>query len=84
MAVFRAVENGAAMVRSTRWGHSAATDPYGRVLSFMDDFATRDGAMVAQVPVAAGVGTVYACFGDWLGWLCVAGLGFLVVLLGVR
>jgi len=84
MAVFRAVENGAAMVRSTRWGHSAATDPYGRVLSFMDDFATRDGAMVAQVPVAAGVGTVYARFGDWLGWLCVAGLGLLVVLLGAR
>lgn len=84
MAVFRAVENGAAMVRTTRWGHSAATDPYGRVLSFMDDFTARDGAMVAHVPVAAGVGTMYARFGDWLGWLCVAGLGLLVVLHGVR
>jgi apolipoprotein N-acyltransferase len=84
MAVFRAVENGAAMVRTTRWGHSAATDPYGRVLSFMDDFAARDGAMVAHVPVAAGVGTVYARVGDWLGWLCVAGLGLLVVLHAIR
>jgi apolipoprotein N-acyltransferase len=84
MAVFRAVENGVAMVRTTRWGHSAATDPYGRILSFMDDFTARDGVMVAHVPVAAGVATVYARFGDWLGWLCVAGTGLLVALHGVR
>lgn len=78
MAVFRAVENGAAMVRSTRWGHSAATDPYGRVLAFMDDAATAERAMIAHVPVAAGLPTLYARLGDWLGWLCVA--GFLLVL----
>ncbi len=79
MAVFRAVENGVAMVRVARWGHSAATDPYGRTLSFMDHFATAERAMVAQVPVTTGVRTVYARVGDWFAWLCVAAFLSLVV-----
>lgn len=80
MATIRAVENGAAMVRVTRWGYSAAVDPYGRTLAFMDDFATTDRALVAHVPARAGVRTLYARFGDWFGWLCLAG----VVLLALR
>lgn len=79
MATFRAVENGAAMVRVTRWGHSAATDPYGRTLAFMDDAATSERTLVAQVPVRAGVRTPYARFGDWFGWSCVAGALLLLI-----
>jgi apolipoprotein N-acyltransferase len=74
MAEFRAVENGAALFRITRWGVSGAVDPYGRRLATMDDLTARDNVMVAQVPVSAGVQTVYARAGDLFAWLCVAGM----------
>ncbi|HEU5171547.1 MAG TPA: hypothetical protein VFU46_13455, partial [Gemmatimonadales bacterium] len=47
-------------------------------LSFMDHFATAERAMVAHVPAAAAVGTVYARLGEWFASLCVA--GFLVLI----
>lgn len=71
MAEFRAVENGTALFRITRWGASGAIDPYGRRLAWMDDFRTEDNVMVAHVPIRAGVRTLYARFGDALGWGCV-------------
>jgi len=72
MAEFRAVENGTALFRITRWGASGAVDPYGRRLAWMDDFSTEDNVMIAHVPVRAGVRTLYARFGDVFAWLCVA------------
>jgi apolipoprotein N-acyltransferase len=74
MAEFRAVENGAALFRITRWGASGAVDPYGRRLAWMDDFSSEDNVMVAQVPTKAGIRTLYARFGDAFAWACVAGL----------
>jgi apolipoprotein N-acyltransferase len=73
MAVFRAIENGVAMVRPSRWGLSGAVDAYGRTLATMDHFTAEQRVMVAQVPTR-GVRTVYACVGDLFAWLCVAGL----------
>ena len=74
MAEFRAVENGVAMFRITRWGGSGAVDPYGRRLAAMNDFTADDNVMVAQVPTAAGVRTIYARVGDLFAWLCVTGM----------
>lgn len=74
MAEFRAIENGTALFRITRWGSSGAIDPYGRTLAVMDDFAAEDNVMVAQVPVKAGIRTLYAQIGNAFGWLCSAGL----------
>lgn len=76
-AVFRALENGVSLVRSTRWGLSAAVDPCGRILGQLDPFVAPDQALIAHVPTR-GVRTVYAVFGDWFGWLCLG--GFLAVL----
>jgi apolipoprotein N-acyltransferase len=84
MAEFRAIENGAALFRITRWGGSGAIDPYGRRLAWMDDFSTQDNVMVAQVPMRAGVRTLYARFGDVLAWTCVAALVAALGLLAVR
>jgi apolipoprotein N-acyltransferase len=72
MAEFRAIENGAALFRITRWGVSGAVDAYGRELATMEDSRTRDNVMVAQVPASARVGTVYARTGDLFAWICVA------------
>lgn len=84
MAEFRAVENGAALFRITRWGSSGAVDPYGRRLAWMDDFSTHGNTMVAHVPVKAGVRTIYARLGDVLAWVCVAGLATAIALLAAR
>ncbi|WP_455220905.1 apolipoprotein N-acyltransferase [Kaarinaea lacus] len=74
MAEFRAIENGTALFRITRWGGSGAVDPYGRRLAYMDDFNALDNVMIAQVPSHAGVRTLYARIGNTFGWLCVMGL----------
>ena len=74
IAEFRAVENGVAMFRITRWGGSGAVDPYGRQLAAMDDFMAHDNVMVAQLPASAGAHTIYARVGDMFAWGCVAGL----------
>ncbi len=84
MAEFRAIENGTALFRITRWGGSGAIDPYGRRLAWMDDFSTKDNVMVAHVPIKAGVRTLYTRFGNGFGWACVAGLIGTIGLLVVR
>ena len=81
MHVFRAIENGAPLVRAAASGLSAAIDPWGRVLSIADFHADGDRTMTAQVPVGR-IPTVYARIGDWFSWLCVASLaGMLAVVM---
>lgn len=73
MALFRAVENGFALVRHTDQGLSAAVDRQGRELATMDHFATTDRVMHAHVPTR-GARTIYALRGDVFAWACIAGL----------
>jgi apolipoprotein N-acyltransferase len=75
MARLRAIENGFAVVRSTRRGFSATIDSHGGVLA-MTDSGTSDGTMLAGVPVQT-TWTLYPRIGDLVGWLCLAGLGFM-------
>jgi apolipoprotein N-acyltransferase len=77
MAVFRAVENGFSMVRSTGKGLSIAVDYQGRVLSAMDSFTSRHRIMISDIP-RAGVSTIYSVIGDLFAWLSIA--GFIVIL----
>jgi apolipoprotein N-acyltransferase len=77
MAVFRAIENGMSLVRQTDHALSIATDPYGRVLAQTDYFGATDRTLVAQVPVK-NVTTIYALFGRWFDWVCVAGFIYTV------
>jgi apolipoprotein N-acyltransferase len=78
MASFRAVEQGANLVRHTSQGLSAAYDYEGRVLATMDHFASQSRAMVSEVPTR-GVRTLYGLFGDWFGWACVAACAWLTL-----
>jgi len=79
MASFRAIEQGFNLIRQTSLGLSAAFDYQGRRLAAMDHFQTSDYAMVSEVPTR-GVRTIYSRFGDWVAWLCIAGLIVLTVL----
>lgn len=75
MATFRAIENGASMLRPTNDGLSLAVDYQGSVLSAMDHYTTpgQEKVMISYLP-RAGVRTIYSRVGDLFIWLCAAGI----------
>ncbi len=75
MAAFRAIEQGHSIVRSTRFGLSAAITPYGEMVAQMSSFDENDKIMMAELPVK-GVSTVYSVIGDAFIYLC---MGFILV-----
>jgi apolipoprotein N-acyltransferase len=79
-AIFRAIENGASLIRQdSTEGLSVATDPYGRVLATIDTHTASERVMVVQVPMRH-VFTVYSVIGDLFGWLSLAGFFGIFVL----
>ncbi|MEM9680006.1 MAG: nitrilase-related carbon-nitrogen hydrolase [Bacteroidota bacterium] len=74
MAAFRAVEQGHSVLRSTRFGLSAAITPYGEMVSQMSSFDDNDKIMYAQLPTK-GVTTLYSVIQDSFVYLCI---GFLL------
>jgi len=67
MAVFRAVENGRSMVRSTASGQTCAIAPNGKVIAMAPPFA--ESWLTVAVPVVKG-DTVYTRRGDYFGVCC--------------
>jgi apolipoprotein N-acyltransferase len=81
---YRAVENGFTHIRPTYDGITYAMDPYGRILATMDRGVGEAGILYVDAPTR-GVRTLYARFGDWLGWLSaglVVAFGLAALLLG--
>jgi apolipoprotein N-acyltransferase len=74
MTTARGVENGYAVVRSSREGLLTVSDPFGRVLAQQESAAMPGSAMLARIKVSARVPTLYTRIGDWPGWLCVAAM----------
>jgi apolipoprotein N-acyltransferase len=79
MASYRAIEQGANLIRQTSYGLSATFDYQGHRLAAMDHFQATDYAMVSQVPTR-GVRTIYSRLGDWFAWACLAALAILTFL----
>lgn len=73
MAHFRAIENGFSMISANYHGTSTAVDFHGNALGLMDDFATDERILFADVPTR-GIQTIYATIGDLFAWLCGATL----------
>ncbi|GHV67649.1 apolipoprotein N-acyltransferase 1 [Spirochaetia bacterium] len=63
MAVFRAVENRRALVRSTASGQTCAIDPNGKVLAMAEPFT--EAWLTAEVPLLDGI-SIYTRHGDYL------------------
>jgi apolipoprotein N-acyltransferase len=80
MAAFRAVEQGHSILRSTRFGLSAAITPYGEFTSQMSSYDNNDKVMMTNLPVK-GVTTLYSIIGDIFVFLCI---GFIVVFLIIQ
>lgn len=75
MAAFRAVEQGHSVLRSTRFGLSAAITPYGEMVSQMSSFDDNDKIMYSQLPTK-GVISLYSIIQDSFVYLCI---GFLLL-----
>ncbi len=79
MAAFRAVEQGHSVLRSTRFGISAAITPYGEMVSQMSSFDKNDKIMYAHLS-AKGVTTLHSIIQDSFVYLCIGFLlSFLVI-----
>ncbi len=79
MAAFRAVEQGHSVLRSTRFGLSAAVTPYGEMVSQMSSFDENDKIMYAQLPTK-GVTTLYYIIQDSFVYLSIGFLLFFMVI----
>jgi len=82
MAAFRAVEQGHSVLRSTRFGLSAAITPYGEMVSQMSSFDENDKIMYAQLPTK-GLTTLYSLIQDSFVFLCI-GFLFSFILITIR
>ena len=69
MAAFRAVEQGHSILRSTRFGLSAAINPYGEMITQMSSFDGNSKIMIAYLPLKRA-NTLYSVWGDLFVYLC--------------
>jgi apolipoprotein N-acyltransferase len=72
-SVFRALETGAVVAKSEYSLDSVIVDGYGRIVASAISPEGTTAVLVAEVPLRDGVPLV-ARLGDWVGWLCLAGM----------
>jgi apolipoprotein N-acyltransferase len=82
MAAFRSIEQGHSVLRSTRFGLSAAINPLGEFNAQMSSFDTNDRVMMAFLP-ERGVVTLYSLIGDLFVYICIAFI-FVYVMVGTN
>ena len=80
MTKLRGVENGYAVVRSSRNGLLSVSDPYGRMLAVERSADIPGTTLLVTANVGARVPTIYTRIGDLLGWICVAAALTLIAL----
>jgi apolipoprotein N-acyltransferase len=83
MAILRGVESGFTVARNAKQGRLSITDNRGRVLAEALESRTGFAVVDATAPVAHA-DTIYAKFGEWFAWLCVAGSVLIIALLFVK
>jgi apolipoprotein N-acyltransferase len=77
-SIFRAIENRTAFVLADVGFNSAIVDPYGRLLQLAITPAGARTTLIADVPLGTGR-SLYASWGDWLGWGSLLGLIFFAI-----
>ena len=78
MAVFRAIENGAAVVRQTDEGLSIVVDGYGRTLATAEGLVADGNYLLVDVPTS-GPTTIYPVIGNMVGIVSAAGLVIIAI-----
>ena len=77
MAIFRAVENRRALIRSANTGISGFIDPVGRIIEKTDLF--KEAVVTRSVPLI-GMTSFYTCFGDLFATFCMVATAICFVL----
>jgi len=70
LSALRGVESGFAMVRASREGLLTVTDAYGRIIAETPSAELPGAMLLAALPAAAPLPTLYGRIGDLFGWLC--------------
>jgi apolipoprotein N-acyltransferase len=83
LSMFRCIENGCSIVRTTLEGLTMGMDYQGRVLAQMNYYLTLDNrTLITELPVH-GVQTLYSRWGDWFAYVCMIVLAFCAAV-GIR
>lgn len=78
MAAYRAIEQGYSLLRSTRFGLSAAINPMGEIIAQQSSFDIHNKIMFAEIPTQR-VATLYSAIGDGFVYACFVLLGWLIL-----
>ena len=70
MARLRAIETGISLLRPANGGISIAADPFGRILSQVDNYNAESMPLAAALPIDP-VPTLYSALGEFFSWICV-------------
>lgn len=70
MARLRAIESGISLLRPANGGVSIAVDPFGRILSQVDNYDAKNVPLTAALPIDP-VPTLYSALGGFFDWICV-------------
>jgi apolipoprotein N-acyltransferase len=84
LSMFRGVENGASVLRTTLEGLTLGVDWQGRELSRLNYYLTPGNRTVLTELPVKGARTIYAALGDWFAWACCALLAVLAALGAAR
>ena len=77
ISMFRGIENGCSVLRTTLEGLTMGMDYQGRVLSQLNYFLTLENrTLITELPVS-GVRTLYSRWGDWFAYASMALLALL-------
>jgi apolipoprotein N-acyltransferase len=79
LSMFRAIENGCSVLRTTLEGLTMGVDYQGRVLSYLNFYQTQTNRTTLTELPMKGVRTIYSRTGDWFAWLCIMLLIFIIV-----
>ena len=75
----RAVENRVTLIKADTQYDSAIIDPTGRIVSSGVSTSPLQNILIADVPLGSADAPLIQ-LGDWMGWLCIAGIGAFMVL----
>ena len=70
-AIVRSVENGFALARAANRGYLTLSDAYGRIIVERDANSAPIVTVIGDLPAGPGT-TLYARWGDWFAWVCLA------------
>ena len=76
--VFRAIENRVAVLKSESAWESAIVDPSGTIVAYTESNKPQKVHLVADVALFNSR-PIYTSIGDVIGWLCLTGIGILMV-----